>query len=138
MLNQKVIAKVILITLLISLPIFLGAEPATAGIFGDIFGFFLKLVVGVGRWVGQTVVGGLIENTIDYLTSFLNPNDVKPDYWGALTGKYYGEPLKFVTKDQTTCYPPIPTKMIRDSVESQWRPTSEVKKLIADCIRSNT
>lgn len=103
---------------------------------GGVTQFFIGLLVGTGKWVSQTVVGPLIENTIDYLVSFLDPNSTKPDYWGALTGTH--PPLEWkATKEgiSYTCLSPNPTKMVRDSIQSTWKLAPEVKEFVVNCTR---
>lgn len=117
--------------------IFLLLIPLLVGCDGEINGvikFFVGLFVGAGKWVSQTVVGPLIENTIDYLVSYLNPDSTKPDYWSALTGTH--PPLEFKACEGGTCYTclsPDPTKMIRDSIKSSWNMAPEPKEFVRNC-----
>lgn len=55
--------------------LFLLVLPLIAGCGGGgVTQFFLGLLVGTGKWISQTLVGQLIENSRDYLVSYLNPD----------------------------------------------------------------
>jgi hypothetical protein len=124
---------IVLFVLMICLPIVFVSQPAMAGVVD----FFLRLLVGVGKWVSTTVLGGLIENSVDYLFSFLNPETVKPDYWGALTGTSYPRSMEVdVAGVKNFCYSPNPTHMYRESFNSGWRISSDDKELLIMCIRA--
>lgn len=104
---------------------------------GGVTNFFIGLLIGVGKWISQTVIGSAIENTVDYLVSFLNPDSTKLDYWGALTGTH--SPLEFkISKAGTsyTCLSPNPTKMIRESVQAAWKLAPNAENFVSNCMKT--
>ncbi len=121
-----------LLVSILLLPIFIKSDAALGGVLD----FFLSVLTEFGKWVGTTVIGGTIENTIDFLASFFNQNMIKADYWGSLTGFGHSQLFK-ATKNGISymCSTPEPTRYYRGSVNSRWLVDPLTKEFLADCYR---
>jgi hypothetical protein len=122
--------RLFLLVIAVIFPLFLLPEIATAGVID----FFVRMLIGVGKWVSVTVVGGSIENSIDQLVSLLNSDMIKPDYWGSLTGSGPSKVFDGVLDGRFfKCATPNPTFYHRNSVNSAWELEELSKNFLEKC-----
>ena len=107
---------------------------------GGVIDFFFRIIVKVGDYILDTPPGTALVNTIDWMASKIDSSSVQPDAWGALTGTYSGptDSLSFEFRSpdgmfSSSCQPPVPAKMLRDSVRSPWFFDPEMLRKLESC-----
>ena len=114
----------------------IGVEAAEGGVID----FFFRIIVRIGDFILDTPPGTFLVNAVDWAASKIDSHSVQPDTWGALTGTYIGptDSLSFEFKSpdgmfSSSCQPPVPAKMIRDSVRSPWFFDPEMLRKLEYC-----